>query len=56
MASDASHALGETGACDGETRALECSSQRPNLHRAQLKGGEIAVQVRYGFDAAEIVF
>jgi hypothetical protein len=41
---------------NGETRAFEGSSQRPNLYRALLKGGEIAVQVSDGFDAAEIIF
>jgi hypothetical protein len=41
---------------NGGMRAFECSSQRPNLYRALLKGGEIAVQVGDGFDAAEIIF
>jgi hypothetical protein len=40
----------------GETRAFEYSSQRRNLYRALLKGGEIAVQMGDGFDAAEIIF
>ena len=41
---------------DSPTRAFEYSRQRRNQYRARLKGGEIAVEMSDGFDAAEIIF
>jgi hypothetical protein len=48
--------MAKLGRSNGETRAFGCSSQRRHLYRAPLKGGQIAVQVSDGFDAAEIIF
>jgi hypothetical protein len=56
MASNSSPSYGETEAFERGMRAFACASQQPNLYRALLKGGEIAVQVSDGFDAAKIIF